>query len=251
MNGNPPQRVAPTGGKRLSRRTLILVILGVALLVLGFGEFWGISAICPKCLQGACIAMVKVAGIPVFKWTTYSQHIPLSPSWSGRTVSVPGDIHPRMYTEILGKKCSHELKRDGFGASSFGFLLWGMHKDGAFSQRRLYQPRIEAVAALYSAFKNVPSESLARMTYARIDSALPMNDEKRLQEVHQIQKMRESGAISDQEIKEFQPAAFRMYRAIEEIKAFTVRLSDVTSEEEWVSLLHDLDQRLYKEAQTE
>lgn len=42
-----------------------------------------------------------------------------------------------------------------------------------------------------------------------------------------------------------------MYREIEEIKAFTVRLGNVTSEEEWVSLLRDLDGRLERQAQTE
>jgi len=230
---------------------VILVILGVVVSALGVKERWVISATCPKCLQEAGITMVKIAGIPVFKRTTYSQHVRASPGWSGRMASVPDDIHPRIYAEIFGKKCNHELKRGGFGATSSGFFLGQVCRDGAFFESRLYQPRIEAITALYYAFKNVPNESLARMTYARIDSALPMNNEKRLQEVHQIQEMRGAGSISDQEIKEFFPAAFPMYHAIEEIKASTVRLSNVASEEEWVTLLHDLDGRLEMHAPTE
>jgi len=228
-----------------------LVILGAVVFALGFRERWVIGATCPKCLQEAGITMVKVMGIPVFKRITYSQHVHVPPSWSTGTASAPGNIHPRMYTEIFGKECNHKLKRGGYGVTCSFFFLEHVHKDGWFSQGRLYQPRIEVITALYCAFRNVPNKSLARMTYARIDSALPMNNEKRLQEVYRIQGLRESGATSDQEIKEFLPAAFPMYQAIEEIKAFAVRLSNVTSEEEWVSLLHDLDARLQIQSQTE
>lgn len=81
--------VAETDRKRPRRRTGVFVILVIAVFTLGFSEVWGISAICPKCLQGASITVVKAAGIPVFKWTTYSPHTHISPSWSAQTVSVP------------------------------------------------------------------------------------------------------------------------------------------------------------------
>jgi len=255
MNDNPVRTIAETNRGRSFRKILIIVaviILGIVVSPLGVKERWVIGAICPKCLQGAGITVVKIAGIPIFKRTTYSQHVHLPPSWSGRLASVPEDIHPGIYAEIFGKKCKHELKRGGFGVTSSGFFLGNVCRDGAFFESRLYQPRIEAVTALYCAFRNVPNESLARMTYARIDSALPMDNQERLQEVYHIQKMRESGVpMSDKEIGESFPAAFATYQAIEELKAFTVRLSSVASEEEWVSLLRDLDGRLERQVQTE
>lgn len=254
MNGNPPQGIAETDRGRSSRRMLILVvlvILGVVVSALGFREHWVISAVCPKCLQGASITMVKVARMPIFKRTTYSQHVHLSPSWSGRTASVSEGIDPRMYTEILAKECRHEFKRDWFGATTVSFFICGVHKDGGFSERRLYQPRIEAVAALYSVFANVPNKPLARMTYARIDSIVPMSKEGRLQEVHAIRRWRESGGVSDQELQQYYPESFPMSRAIEELELFAARLSNAESEEEWAGLLHDLDGRLEVEGKTQ
>jgi hypothetical protein len=228
--------------KRRSRLAWIALGIGIVVFALSFSEVWHISAICPKCLQGAGITLIKVAGIPVFKWTSYDQYMRLAPSWSGQTFAVPNDIRPGMYVEILGHKCRHKLKRDGFGATIGPFSFLGVHKDGAFSERALYQPRIEAVAALYSAFANVRNVPLAQRTYAKIDSLLPMNREDRLREVHSIRKMLESGGVSEQELKLHYPEAFPMYQAIERLKVFAIRLSTTKSEEQWVGLLRDLDE---------
>jgi hypothetical protein len=228
--------------KGLSRLARIALGIGIVIFALSFSEVWHISAVCPKCLQGAGITLIKVAGIPVFKWTSYDQYMRLSPSWSGQTFAVPNDIRSDMYVEIVGHKCRHKLKRDGFGSTIAPFSFLGVHKDGAFSERRLYQPRIEAVAALYSAFANVRNVPLAQRTYAKIDSILPMNREDRLREVHSIRKLLESGGVSEQELEQHYREAFPMYRAIERLKIFAIRLSTTKSEEQWVGLLRDLDE---------
>jgi hypothetical protein len=242
MSDASREKLTEYSKRRLPRKAKIVLGIGVLVLALSLSEGWGIGALCPKCLQGAHITLIKVAGIPVFKWTSYDRYMRLSPSWSGQTITVPNDIYPAMYAEILGHKCRHELKKDGFSATIAPFSLLGAHKDGAFSERRLYQPRIEAVAALYIAFANVRNVPLAQRTYAKIDSLLPMNREDRLREVHSIRKMLESGGVSEQELKLHYPEAFPMYQAIERLKVFAIRLSTTKSEEQWVGLLRDLDE---------
>ena len=149
------------------------VVLGTALIGLFFSEIRRVSAICPKCLQGASILQVRVGGIPIFQWTRHGSHTHLNPSWSGAEFTVPNEIRPLIYREILGEKCRHKMKKDGFGATSATcFLGFGVCSDGAYPARRLYQPRIEAVAVLYSVFRDVPSKPLAQQTYALIDSLL-------------------------------------------------------------------------------
>ncbi len=215
-------------------KKVFAIVLGVTFIGLFFSQIWVFGAICPKCLQGASIIQVRVGRVPLFQWTRHERHMHLKLSWLEPTSPIPNEIRPQIYEEIFGERCRHKMKKSEFGASS-----WASHWDGASFARSLYQPRIEAVAALYSVFHDLPDKRLAQRTYALIDSMLPMDKEKRLYDVQRIGRLRESGRMSDQEIEDNWPVAFPLFQSIEQLKRFTVRLREIRSEEEWMTLLND------------
>lgn len=215
------------------------------------------GAICPICLQRAYISQKKIYKYTIFR-SIRLNHDDVGLYYSNKSDSDLSEITANLYQEIIGQKCKHDFKSLGGGGGNWGFFHRNVHRDyGSGYIKRLYGQRVTAIEALYVAYLKTKNKELAQKTYAMIDSAFPMDEDKLEMAKDLIYNGNFNKELSDEEKtklirimkygeqtedSEYFAEIFWMARKILEYEIFIPRLKHIQNEQEWIELLSDIEQ---------
>lgn len=139
----------------------ILIVLGCVILFFSQASVSS-SFVCPHCLQTAGMVEKEVLGI-----TVYRSKLKLRDEYSAQG-GLPVD--PNLYTQIIGRPCTHNFKRAGFCRYTFGMVGCGSYGSGS-----LFRHRNLATEEVYRAYGRVGDKALARKTLGLLETWQPAN----------------------------------------------------------------------------